>query len=111
MVQVEGVINRLVQETLTEIHKGVHNRPLEALETLLVHTVHKTVNSPEFISRYLVPVIDNPRFTAPVVVLVNLEQQKLVPKKAKIENRCQLCVETGTRMDPGPVLAPSEGRK
>lgn len=52
-IHIEGAVDNLVLESLSANQKGVDKRLQAAIETLVVRTVHKVVNLPEFISRFL----------------------------------------------------------
>lgn len=102
-VHVEDAVIKLVLQTINLIYRGFHNFLSAAVETFVLRIMQKVLNSPEFISRFFDAIIDNPGFIAPVVTLVKSEQQKLVIKLAKNEDRCPKFVEAGTKMDPHPV--------
>lgn len=95
--------------TLTENQKGVNNYLSAVQETLIIRGVHEVVKSPEFMSRFLNAVIENPGFIAPETELVTSEQQKLVTEQAKIKEIFRQFLKARTKMKPRPVLAPSEG--
>lgn len=108
-VDVKEAASNLVFRTPTANQKGVDNHLLAALETLVVCTVHKVVNSSEFMSRFSDAVIDRLWFVALVAISIKLKHQNLVTKQIKIANRCRQFVEAGEKMDPCPVSEPSEG--
>lgn len=63
----------LVLETVNSSQKGVRNRLSTASENLVLQTVQKVVDSPEFISRFSEAIVSKPGFMAPVAVLVKSE--------------------------------------
>lgn len=84
-VPVEDASNIWLLEKLTTHVQDVKYRVLTALETLLLHTVHKVVHSPEFIGQFSDTVMNNPELITSVATLVRSEQQKLGDEQAKTE--------------------------
>lgn len=75
---------------------------------MVLRTVQKVLNAPEFMRRVSDTVIDNLGFIAPLAALVKWKQRKLVTEQAKIEDEFRQIVEAGTKMDSRSVQVPSE---
>lgn len=65
-VHIEASLSKLVLETLTSSLEGVDNLVSTTLETLVLHTVRKVVNSREFVRQFLDAVLDKHGFINPV---------------------------------------------
>lgn len=68
--------------------QGVNNILSADLKTLVVRTVNRAVNMPEFISQLSNSIIDSPGFATLVAALVKLEQRKTVSDQLKIKGGC-----------------------
>lgn len=108
-VHVEDLFSKPIPETLTSNQKGMDNRVSTALGTLLLYTVWKAINLPDFLPQFLEAVIDSPVFINPVAVLVRSEAQELATEQARIEDSCRQFVEAGMKIDSWPALVTSEG--
>lgn len=108
-VHVEEAVNKLVLESLTANKKGIYNCLLVVLEVLVINSVHKVVNSPEFMIQSLNAVIRNPGFIAAMVACDKSEQRKLVAEQAKIKDIGRHFGEAGRKRDLRPVLIQPEG--
>lgn len=74
LVYAKQAVNKIVLETLTANQKGVHNRLSVALVTSVFYTIHKIVNTAEFVGKVLDTVIDSLGFLAPKAALVRPKQ-------------------------------------
>lgn len=73
-------MNKLVLETPTMSRKGVYNALLAALESMVLCTVQKVVDSPVFTGKFSDTFIYHRGFITWVADLVSLEQQSLRTK-------------------------------
>lgn len=108
LLHVEEAISKLAMETLTTTQKHAINLLTAALKTLFFRTVHKAVNSPEFISRFSDVLIDNSGIIAPLAAHFKSKQRELVTEQPKMKHRCHTFVETRIKIGVHPVPVASE---
>lgn len=88
----------MVLETFTAQHKGVDNRLLAALESLIRRIVRNVVSLSQTTAQITEDIIDIPGSVSPMATLDKSKPRKYTDERAKIGDRCGKYAEAGMEL-------------